>query len=278
MIGKTIFILMEFPIQIRKIPPLRVALGISFLFLALRSFVIVPVGSVGITTLMGNPSQQPLNPGIYLRNPFSRLVLFSARTTELKEKISSPSKEGLLMSIEISILYRVDPSKARDIYSTIGPDFKDIVLIPTFRSLVRAKSARFDAISLYTLYRQRLAQEITDSLRASLAPRGIIVESTPLRDVLPPANVMAAIQSKIQAQQENERMKYVLLKEKQESDRKRIAAQGTADAQRIVSASLTNQIIQYRNVEAIEKLADSPNSKIVIMGSSSRSAPFVLQP
>lgn len=271
-------IFMELPIQIRKAPPFRVALGIAFVFLALRSFVIVPVGSVGIKIFLGNVSQQPLNPGIYLRNPFSRLILFSARTTELKEKILSPSKEGLLMSIDISILYRVDPSKARDIYSTIGPDFKDIVLIPTFRSLVRATSARFDAIGLYTQDRQRLAQEITVSLRESLAPRGIIVESTPLRDIQPPANIMTAIQSKIQAQEENERMKFVLLKEKQESDRKRIAAQGTADAQRIISASLTNQIVQYRNVEAIEKLAGSPNSKIVIMGSSSRGAPFILQP
>jgi regulator of protease activity HflC (stomatin/prohibitin superfamily) len=269
---------MEFPIQIRKTSPFRVALGISFLFLALRSFVIVPVGSIGITTLLGGGSQQPLNPGIHLRNPFSRLFLFSTRTTELKEQILSPSKEGLLMSVDISILYRVDPSKAREIYSTIGPDFKNIVLIPTFRSIVRATSARFDAISLYTLDRQRLEREITDSLRATLAPRGIIVESTPLRNIQPPANIMTAIQSKIQAQEENERMKFVLLKEQQESDRKRIAAQGTADAQRIISASLTNQIVQFRNVEAIEKLAGSPNSKIVIMGSSSRGAPLILQP
>jgi len=269
---------MEFPIQIRKTPLLRVALGIPLLLLALRSIVIVPVGSVGITTLLGNASQEPINPGLHFRNPFSRLILFSTRTTELKEKILSPSKEGLLMSIDVSILYRVDPSKARDIYSTIGPDFKDVVLIPTFRSLVRATSARFDAISLYTLDRQRLAQEITDSLRTSLAPRGIIVESTPLRDIQPPANIMTAIQSKIEAQEENERMKFVLLKEKQESDRKRIAAQGTADAQRIISASLTEQIVQFRNVEAIEKLAGSTNSKIVIMGSSSRGAPFILQP
>ena len=143
---------------------------------------------------------------------------------------------------------------------------------------MRSTTARFDAINLYTFDRQRLAQEVTNALRASLGPRGIIVESTPLRDVLPPENVMTSIQGKIQAQQANERMRFVLLKDKQESDRKRIAAQGTADAQRIVSASLTNQIIQLRNVEAIEKLAASPNSTIVILGSSSRGAPFILQP
>ncbi|MGB8700600.1 MAG: prohibitin family protein [Thermosynechococcaceae cyanobacterium] len=265
--------------RFKKFPFILIALGgIGLLVALLRSLVAVPAGSVGIVDLYGRLSGDTLPPGLHFKNPLAKVTFFSTQTKELKETAQAPSKEGLMVTLDVSILYRLDPAKAREVYQTIGTEYDQVILVPQFRSLIRNSSAQFDAIALYTSQRQALSQQLRDDLHKILAPKGILVEDTPLRNVVLPENVQNSVQAKIQAEQDSERMKFVLQKERQESDRKRIEAQGTADAQRIIAQGLSDRILQFRQIEATEKLAQSQNAKIVIVGADQKSPPLILQP
>jgi prohibitin 1 len=253
-------------------------LGFGLIMAVFRSLVAVPAGFVGIVDLYGQVSTETLSPGLHFKNPLAKVTFFSTQTKEIKETAQAPSKEGLMVTLDVSILYRLDPAKAREIYTTIGTEYDQVVLIPQFRSLIRNSSAQFDAIALYTSQRVALSQQLRDNLQKVMAPKGILVEETPLRNVVLPENVLNSVQAKIQAEQDSERMKFVLQKERQESDRKRIEAQGTADAQKIISQGLSDRILQFRQIEATEKLAQSQNAKIVIVGADQKSPPLILNP
>lgn len=252
--------------------------GIGFLIVLVRSLVVIPAGSVGVVDLYGKVSPQTLEPGLRLKNPLAKFTLFSTQTKEIKETTQAPSKEGLIVTLDFSILYHLYSAKASELYQTVGVDYAQVVLVPVFRSIIRNSTAQFDAIALYTTERQALSQKLRDDLQKVMAPKGILVEDTLLRNVTLPENVQNAIQAKIQAEQESERMKFVLQKERQESERKRIEAQGTADAQRLIAQGLSDRILRFRQIEATEKLAQSQNAKIVILGVDQKSPSLILQP
>jgi regulator of protease activity HflC (stomatin/prohibitin superfamily) len=177
-----------------------------------------------------------------------------------------PSKEGLTVQLEVSILYHLNPEKAADVYKTVGEDYESIIIEPQFRSVTRGVTASFDARALYTSEREHLSKMILDELEKTIAVRGITVESAPLRRVGLPAGLSASIEQKLQAEQESQRMQFVLTKEKQEADRKRIEAQGISDFQKIVNQGLNSQLLTWKGIEATEKLANSPNTKVIIVG------------
>jgi regulator of protease activity HflC (stomatin/prohibitin superfamily) len=242
-----------------------------------RLFVIVPPGNVGVVNLFGHVSENTLSPGIHLLNPFTKVLNFSTRLKDVKENIDATSQEGLSLNLDVSLQYKLDPQKAATVYKTIGTDETQLV-ISRFRSTVRAITANYPASSVYSTKRQEIAQKIDQQLTQEIPTLGFVVEEALLRNVKMPNTLQAAIQEKLKAEQQNQQMKFVLEKERQEAERKRIEAQGIADYQKTISAGLTNQVLQLRAIEATEKLAQSNNSKIVIIGSQKGGVPILIQP
>ncbi|MGE5280033.1 MAG: prohibitin family protein [Deltaproteobacteria bacterium] len=213
--------------------------------LTLASVRVVPAGYVGVVDLFGRVAPKPLSAGINLVNPLAKVVLMSVRTVEDKETMNVPSKEGLTVNLDISILERLDPAKAVDIYKTVGPNYDNVILIPQFRAAARGVTVANEAKALYTSQREELAQKIHDALSDMVSDRGVIVERVLLRAIVLPPTVAQAIESKLKAEQEAERMKFVVQREEQEAERKRVEAKGIRDAQSIIDQSLTQRYLQY---------------------------------
>ena len=236
-----------------------------------RVVVVIPAGSVGVEDFQGKVSDRTLPAGVHGINPFVDVVQFSTRLRDIKEEISATSKEGLALVIDISIQYRVDPAKAASIYQNIGIEEREI-LVSRFRSISREIISGYPAEAVYATKREEISLKLADKLRSQLAPLGFIVDEALLRNVKVPETLQAAIQQRLKAEQENLQMKFVIEKETQEADRRRIEAKGRADAQKILADGLTPAVLQLRSIEASEKLSLSPNSKIVILGSGANTS------
>jgi prohibitin 1 len=242
-----------------------------------QCFTQVPAGHVGVIDFFGVVSARTLPSGINLVNPLARIVKFSIQTKEHKETMEVLSREGLTIGLEISALYRLDPDSAARVYKTVaGGDYETIILIPQFRSISRAVTASFQASALYSTERDQLGMTIQEELARTVAPRGVIIETTPLRNVALPVQLTEAIEQKQKADQESQRMEFILTKEKQEADRKRIEAKGIADFQTIVAAGISEQLLRWKGIEATEKLATSPNAKVIVIGAGKDGLPIIL--
>ena len=239
-------------------------------------FTVIPAGQVGVVDFLGSVSDITLKSGVNIVNPAAKIVKFSIKTQEIKEVMNVPSKEGLSVKLEISLMYKLNPDKANDIYRTVGANYREIILLPQFRSVVRGVTARYEAKALYTASREKLAGEIITDLAHLVAPRGITIEEAPLRQIALPARLTKSIEEKLQAEQESQRMAFVLNKEKQEAERKRIEAKGIKDFQSIVSEGINDQLLRWKGIEATEKLANSPNAKVVVIGSGKDGLPLIL--
>lgn len=247
------------------------------LFIALlQCFTIIPAGHTGVIDFLGYVSDVTLKPGVNMVNPMANVEKMSVKTQEIKEMMNVPSEEGLGVDLEISLLFKLNPDKANEIYKTVGPNYVEIILVPQFRSVVRGVTARYEAKALYTASREKLAGEIVDELEKLVGPRGITVEQAPLRQITLPPGLFKSIEEKMQAEQESQRMAFILRKEEQEADRKRIEAKGIADFQEIVSKGISEQLLKWKGIEATEKLANSQNSKVVIIGSGKDGLPIIL--
>jgi prohibitin 1 len=253
--------------------PVLGSLGVIVL---LRSVAMVPAGHVAVIDTFGEVADRVLPPGLHFKNPLASTVNLSVQTQELKETTQAPSKEGLMIDVDVSILYRLDPNQAKQVYQTLGTDYQEVVVLPEFRSLIRNATAQYNAQDLYTSQRQAVGTQIRNDLSQVLAPRGIVVEATPLRNVTLPESLRQSIEEKLKADQASQQMQFVLAKEKQEADRKRIEAQGQADAQKIIAQGLSEPVLKFRQIEAMEKLADSKNSKVVVMGGDGKN--ILIQP
>ncbi len=249
---------------------------LAFVIALAQCFTIIPAGHTGVIDFLGYVSDNTLKPGVNMVNPMANVEKMSIKTQELKELMSVPSKEGLSVDLEISLLFKLDSEKANDIYKTVGPNYAEIILVPQFRSVVRGVTARYEAKALYTASREKLAGEILTELENLVGPRGIIVEQAPLRQIQLPERLTKSIEEKLQAEQESQRMEFILTREKQEADRKRIEAKGIADFQEIVSKGISEQLLKWKGIEATEKLAGSQNTKVVIIGSGKDGLPLIL--
>jgi regulator of protease activity HflC (stomatin/prohibitin superfamily) len=254
------------------------AAAVFFVLLAFaQCFTVVPAGYVGVVDFFGTVSQKTLAPGINLVNPLATIVKFSFQSQMHKEEMQVLSREGLTIGLEISVQYRMNPDSAARIYMTIlKGDYETIILTPQFRSISRAVTASFQASALYSTERERLSEQIQSELAKLVGPRGIIIEATPLRNVALPPQLTEAIEQKQRADQESQRMEFILAKERQEAERKRIEARGISDFQTIVSQGISDQLLRWKGVEATEKLANSPNTKVIIVGSGKDGLPVIL--
>ncbi len=256
---------------------------ISSLFLFLFVFILlwasvarVPTGHVGVLTLFGRVTGDVLPEGLHLVNPFKVNNVLSVRTQEVKETASVPSNEGLIITMDTSLLFHLDPNKAAEVYRRLGPRYAAVVVDPNLRSAVREATASNSANALYTSEREKVSQMIITQLKRDLEPRGMIVEAVLLRDIQLPAALKQSIEAKQQAEQESLAMSFKLQKEKQEAERKRIEAAGIRDFQQIVAQGISPQLLEWKGIEATEKLADSQNSKVVVIGNPKNGLPLIL--
>lgn len=253
--------------QLQLRPQIRYALAALVLAATLIFSMVrvVPPGHVGVLVLLGKVYGS-VGEGVHLINPVATMELMSVRTREIFEHAETPSREGLIMVIEVTCLYHLDPQAAPQVFRQIGANYEAVVVKPQFRSAIRAVTANHEAKDLYTSSREMISQEIFKDLAEELRQRGMVLENILLRNIQLPKAVVEAINAKLAADQEAQRMRFVLEKEKQEADRKRIEAQGIQDFQKIVSQGLSEQLLRWRGIEATRALAESNNSKMVIIG------------
>ncbi len=256
-----------------------VAIAVAGFFIVILLFAAVakvPSGCVGVLTLFGRVTGEVLPEGIHLVSPFKSNNVMSIRTEQIKESASVPSSEGLVMALDTSLLFHLNPGRAADLYQHIGPMYIETLVEPSLRAAIREATASHSANALYTGEREKVAQEIYVQLSRELGKRGIEVENVLLRDIQLPATLKASIETKQQAEQESLAMSFRLQKERQEADRKRIEAQGIHDFQQIVAQGISPALLEWKGIEATESLARSPNSKIVVIGNSKNGLPLIL--
>jgi regulator of protease activity HflC (stomatin/prohibitin superfamily) len=246
------------------------------LFLIGNPVTVIPAGHVGVRDFFGSVSSDILSPGVRIVFPFTRVVKLSIQTQEVKETAEVPSQEGLTMDLEVSLLYRLDPTKAAQVYKTVGANYAGIIVLPQIRSAIREVTASYEAKALYSTQREKVANEIFTLFNQISKDRGIVGDAVLLRKIGLPDVVVKAIQEKLKREQEAEQMKFVLQKEEQEAQRKRIEAQGISDFQKIVASGISAQLLEWKGIEATEKLALSSNSKIVVIGNPKSGLPIIL--
>jgi prohibitin 1 len=254
----------------------KILLVVIAIILLWSSTTSVPTGHVGVLTLFGRVTGEGLSEGLHLINPLKAVHKMSIQSQTIKESASVPSNEGLMMALDTSLIYKLDRSKAAEVYQGIGEDYVRVVLEPNLRAAIRGVTSAHSANALYTGGREEVAQKIQDDLAQTLGPRGIIVERVLLRDIQLPAMLRTSIEAKQQAEQDALRMSFVLQKERQEAERKRIEAQGIADFQRIVALGISPQLLEWKGIEATEKLAMGTNAKVVIIGAGKSGLPLIL--
>ncbi|HEV2696890.1 MAG TPA: prohibitin family protein [Terriglobales bacterium] len=256
-----------------------IALGILALVLIIALFnsvTRVGTGHVGVLTLFGRVTGESLAEGMHVINPLKTNNELSVQTQTIKESASVPSSEGLMMSLDTSLIYHLNPDRAAEVFQKTGSDYEDKLVEPMLRAAIREATASHTANALYTGEREMVAKQIFDQLTVELNQRGITVENVLLRDIQLPATLKASIEAKQQAEQEALAMNFRLQKETQEAQRKRIEAQGVRDFQQIVAQGISPQLLQWKGIEATELLAKSSNTKVVVIGNSKNGLPLIL--
>jgi prohibitin 1 len=257
---------------------LRIVGLLILVILFFAGVISIPTGHVGVLTLFGRVTGETLGEGIHMINPLKSVQKLSVQTQSVKESANVPSNEGLILALDTSLLFRLDRAKAAEVYQKVGANYAEKIVEPTLRAAIRAATSAHTANALYTNARELVQQQLQEELTAQLALRGVIVENVLLRDVQLPALLKTAIEAKQQAEQDALRMNFILQKEKQEAERKRIEAQGIADFQKIVAQGISPQLLEWKGIEATEKLATSGNAKVVVVGNSKNGLPLILGP
>ncbi len=238
-------------------------------FALLASCAVVKQGEVGVKRTLGKYSNTPYTEGLRIYNPFvSTIVKVPVQTQNLEVELVIPSKEGLNIRSEVSILYQLMQRQTPTLLREIGESYERNIILPVFRSAVSDVSARFLAKDMHTSERATIEVAIRDQMMKLLDGRGIEIEAVLLKSIQLPASLARAIEMKLEAEQQAERMKFVLDEERREADRKRIQAEGVRDAQAIISEGLTPMLLQYKSIETFLELAKSPNAKVIISDGS----------
>ena len=264
-------------------------LGIALAIIGLLNACVrqVDSGQVAVQVLFGKVQSDVLYSGLAFVNPLVDLVYFDTKTQEYTmtsvhdegdvqgdDAIRVLTADGLEVVIDLTILYRVSPSETPRILQEIGVDYVSKIIRPITRTKIRDNAVYYTAVDLFSNKRDEFQQKVFASIQADFGARGVILDEVLVRNINLPASVKTVIESKISAEQEAQKMQFVLDKERQEAERKRVEAQGIADYQRILSTGLSSQLLQYEMIKAQKELALSPNAKVVIMGD--KSPPFIL--
>jgi regulator of protease activity HflC (stomatin/prohibitin superfamily) len=261
--------------------PIRIT-GIVVLIIGVLTSSVrqVDAGHVGVKSLFGKVQQESLPSGLSFINPLMDVTTIDVRTLNYTmsgihdegtksgdDAIKVLTSDGLEVTIDLSVLYRVNPVEAPRMLREIGVDYEDKIVRPITRTRIRDNSVYYEAIALYSTKRDEFQSRIFKTIEQDFKIRGLILENLLVRNITLPASVKSTIEQKINAEQEAQKMQFVLQKEKQEAERKRVEAQGISDYQRIISLSLSDRQLQYEQIQAMKELAKSANSKIIVMPS-----------
>lgn len=258
---------------------MRIAAVLLIVFGLLSSCVKqIDAGYIGVQSLFGKIQNKTLGSGLNFVNPLMEIKHLDVRTQNYTmsgvhdegdkngdDAIRILTKDGLEVSIDLSVLYRINADKAPQLIKEIGVEFKDKIIRPVARTKIRDNAVYYDAIELYSTRRDEFQNRIFKSIEEEFTKRGLVLENLLLRNITLPQTVKLTIESKINAEQDAQKMQFVLQKEKQEAERKRVEAQGIADYQRIINEGLTDKQLQYEQIKAYKELATSENSKIIVM-------------
>ncbi|SHI57659.1 Regulator of protease activity HflC, stomatin/prohibitin superfamily [Hymenobacter daecheongensis DSM 21074] len=256
--------------------------------LALSTVVQIGAGEVGVQTLFGKVQPRILTSGLNVVNPLVEVTEFDTRTQNYTmsaqhnegqqagdDAIRVLSADGLEVVIDLTVLYRVVPTETPKVLSTIGEAYQDAIVRPVTRTRIRDNAVYYDAVALYSTKRDEFQARIFKSISDDFKSRGLLLEQLLIRNIQLPQSVKRSIESKISAEQDAQKMQFVVQKERQEAERKRVEAQGIADYQKIINQEITDKLLQYESIKANKEIATSPNSKVIIMGSRG-TAPQVL--
>ena len=243
----------------------RPVLGLLVALPVLTGCATIRQDEIGVKTSFGRISSGPLQPGAQFIIPGVNSVLrVPARVVNREVRLEMPSKEGLNVAAEVSILYRAKTENIRQILETSGTRYEEDVIIPVFRSAAADVSARYMAKDMHSGTRIGIEQAIRTQMMETLGPKGFVVEIVLLKSIRLPADLARAIEEKLEAEQRSEQMRFVLDREKQEAERRTIEAQGIRDSWAIIAQGLTPSIISYQSIEAFRELARSPNAKVIV--------------
>ena len=252
-----------------------------------KCIVQIEPGQIGVKTLFGKVQDNVLGSGLHFINPFMKIIRLDIKTQNytmsgVHDEVTRASDDairvltadGLEVTIDLTVLYKLLAAEAPKLIKETGEDYTDKIVRPLTRTKIRDNSVYYDAISLYSSKRDEFQHRIFNSIDIDFKKRGLVLEQLLVRNITLPQSVKTTIEQKINAEQDAQKMQFVLLKEKQEAERKRVEAQGIADYQRIINIGLTDQQLQYEQIKAYLELAKSDNAKVIIMGKGN--APIIL--
>lgn len=257
------------------------SLGFVVLLIGIVTSCVVQIdaGQVGVQKLFGKVQTRILQSGLNFVNPLVEVIKMDVKTQNYTmsgvhdegnkasdDAIRVLTADGLEVTIDLSVLYRVIPTDAPKLISETGANYEDKIVRPLTRTRIRDNAVYYEAIALYSTKRDEFQLRIFKNIEDDFKKRGLFLENLLVRNITLPASVKATIEQKINAEQDAQKMQFVLQKEKQEAERKRVEAQGIADYQRIISESLTDRQLQYESIKANLEIAKSQNAKIIIMG------------
>lgn len=244
--------------------------------LLMGSCATIQQGEVGVKQRFGKFVSKPLGAGLVVINPLvTRVIKLPLQTVNREVLLDLPSKEGLTVRSEISILYHVERSKAISILETIGDDYEQSMIVSVFRSASADVCSKFFAKDMHSAQRALIEKDIADVMNKILEPRGFEIEAVLLKSIKLPDGLSRAIEAKLESEQRSQQMQFELEREKQEAERRKIEAMGKRDAQKILSEGLTEEILKLRTIEAYQQLSTSPNAKVII---SSGNNPLMIDP
>jgi regulator of protease activity HflC (stomatin/prohibitin superfamily) len=265
-----------------------VGIAIAAIGLVFSVFKVIDPGKVGVQILFGKVQNDVLESGLHIINPLVDVTVFSIQTQNYTmsavhsegevqgdDAIRVLSSDGLEVTIDLSVLYKVNAAKAPFIMQNIGMDYVDKIVRTVARTAIRDNAVNYAAVDLYSIKRQEFQNKINSTISLSFEKRGLDLQQILIRNISLPPSVKASIESKINAEQEAQKMTFVLQKERQEADRKRVEAQGIADYQKILSTGLSDKQLQYETIKAQKEIALSPNTKVIIIGNG-KSNPIML--
>lgn len=234
-------------------------------FALMQSCVTIKQGEVGVKRKFGTFADKGYTGGLKVFNPLTtQIITITTQTENLEVGLNIPSKEGLNIFSEVSILYNVDPKKAPELLRNIGVDYEENVILPIFRSAVADISANYLAKDMHTGQRSAIEASIKERMESYLDDKGIRLEAVLLKSIQLPKSLSMAIEQKLEAEQQAERMNFILTQSEREAEVKRIEAAGIRDAQLIIAEGLDDKILQFKSIEAFEKLSRSSNAKVII--------------
>ncbi|WP_420573397.1 prohibitin family protein [Kordia sp.] len=262
-------------------------IGIPILILAIAAIVVmaksavtIDAGHAGIiyeTLGSGVDSDaEPLGPGFHLIAPWNKVIDYETRLQEVPETMSVLSSNGLDIKLDASVQYMPDKKNLGRLHNEKGETYLTRVLQPAVRSAARSVVGRYTPEQLYSSKRDAIQKEIFEETKKIVDDQYIILERVLIRDVTLPPTIKEAIERKLKQEQESLEYEFRLVTAQKEAEKVRIEAQGKADANKILSASLTDKILQDKGIEATIKLSESPNSKVIVIGSGESGMPLIL--